>query len=633
MAFRAATALAAILLAVYSIFFRDLIDAAWLVSFLAAKHSDLLVRFLGPVSLRRMLEGALGMSILTLLFCQLLRLTGERGEASRWTGHGKVLLYPCRLSHSRLLPKKHSFSYSYLLVGVPVGFEGDAGGVISVKARSRLGFFSRLPMSPPEGWFNIDASDYLERGKPGLSLRGKLDEYLRCQGVRPETYPYAYLVTAARFLGYHFNPVSFWYLYNNDKRLTAMILEVNNTFDERHMYFLVENSLLTRQSVSTSCDGNVDQSKRSCQNEPHQQHSFQQTWAKDFYVSPFNSREGSYTVTASNPLNTRCIEDTAGPINITITLLSSRGYHKMVAILSPAGNPLDPCAMTTAQKICFLARWWHVGFLTYPRILKQAAALFFLHRLRMWPRPEPLKGTLSRRATATERQLEAVFRRYLRHLVEQQSSSSSSSSAAAAATVRVKYTAAAGLLSSDDDVQVFASPAARGKKGAEKRGVDLAAPVSHELEFMVLSPVFYTRFTRYPRNGLDAFLHEFDEARTIWLSRPKLLRCLLTSKERKSSSSFSVVVSGNKSAVFWERLFFKAISHLRPGKVVGASDMDRYVMEYESETERKRYLRCVLRVMIADRIAFGSVGMLEVLGVAVPICLAWWLSKAVLSGA
>lgn len=251
----------------------------------------------------------------------------------------------------------------------------------------------------------------------------------------------------------------------------------------------------------------------------------------------------------------------------------------MVAILSSAGNPLDPCAMTTVQKICFLARWWHIGFLTYPRILKQASALFFLHRLRVRPRPEPLKGTLSRQATATERQLEAVFRRYLRHLVEQQSSSSSSA-AAGAATVRVKYTAAPGLLSSDDDVQLFVSPAARGKKGAEKRGVDSTAPVSHKLEFTVLSPVFYTRFVRYPGNDLDAFLHEFDEARTIWLSCPKLLRCLLASKERKPSSSFSVIVSGNNSAVFWESVFYKSVSHLRPGKAVWVSDMDRYVMEH-----------------------------------------------------
>jgi Protein of unknown function (DUF1365) len=45
-------------------------------------------------------------------------------------------------------------------------------------------------------------------------------------------------MTAPKFLGYSFNPVSLWYLYSADRKLSAMILEVNNTFDERHMYFL-----------------------------------------------------------------------------------------------------------------------------------------------------------------------------------------------------------------------------------------------------------------------------------------------------------------------------------------------------------------------------------------------------------
>ena len=51
-----------------------------------------------------------------------------------------------------------------------------------------------------------------------------------------------YLVTAPRFLGYAFNPVSFWYLYSEKMNLKAMILEVNNTFDERRLYLLRQTS-------------------------------------------------------------------------------------------------------------------------------------------------------------------------------------------------------------------------------------------------------------------------------------------------------------------------------------------------------------------------------------------------------
>ncbi|KAL2148320.1 hypothetical protein VTH82DRAFT_2240 [Thermothelomyces myriococcoides] len=307
--------------------------------------------------------------------------------------------------------------------------------MVSVQAKVRPGRLSWFLAGFKEGWFTIDAEDYLERGKPELTLREKLDRYLFNQGVCPKTYPYAYLITAGRFLGYHFNPVSFWYLYDSGKRLAAMILEVNNTFDERRMYFLTEDKVSERQSDACSahsCGG--QQGKRASRNITSGR-TFRQIWPKDFHVSPFNSREGSYTLTASDPLAGINRQGKMAPISITITLLSPNGHPKMVATLSSTGDPLEPCTMSIKQKACFLARWWPVGFLTYPRILWQAAALFFRRRLRVWFRPEPLKGTLSRRATGTERQLEAVFRRYLQHLVEQ-----------AQVAVEVKYTAAAGIL-------------------------------------------------------------------------------------------------------------------------------------------------------------------------------------------
>lgn len=47
-----------------------------------------------------------------------------------------------------------------------------------------------------------------------------------------------YLAATTEFLGYHFNPASFWYVCNADRDMVAMILEVNNTFGERRIYFL-----------------------------------------------------------------------------------------------------------------------------------------------------------------------------------------------------------------------------------------------------------------------------------------------------------------------------------------------------------------------------------------------------------
>jgi DUF1365 family protein len=48
------------------------------------------------------------------------------------------------------------------------------------------------------------------------------------------------LLTQPSFLGYNFNPVSFWLLLQGEA-LHAVIAEVNNTFGQRHSYFCARN--------------------------------------------------------------------------------------------------------------------------------------------------------------------------------------------------------------------------------------------------------------------------------------------------------------------------------------------------------------------------------------------------------
>ena len=50
------------------------------------------------------------------------------------------------------------------------------------------------------------------------------------------------LLTQPRFLGYWFNPVSFWMVIEGDA-LRAVIAEVNNTFGQRHSYLLAQPDL------------------------------------------------------------------------------------------------------------------------------------------------------------------------------------------------------------------------------------------------------------------------------------------------------------------------------------------------------------------------------------------------------
>ena len=89
----------------------------------------------------------------------------------------RPLVFPCRTTHTRLFPKKHSFSYSYLFVGIPVGWRGSVGSFFSADLKS-------LSLKDPrqkQGWLSVESADYLNRGDDVHGFQGKLDSYLRSQ--------------------------------------------------------------------------------------------------------------------------------------------------------------------------------------------------------------------------------------------------------------------------------------------------------------------------------------------------------------------------------------------------------------------------------------------------------------------
>lgn len=91
----------------------------------------------------------------------------------------KPLLFPCRTSHTRLFPKKHSFSYSYLCVGIPIGWQGSLNSFLSVDFKGHL--IGKAYQQWWPSWFSINSSDYLNRGSHAAGLKGKLDDYLESQ--------------------------------------------------------------------------------------------------------------------------------------------------------------------------------------------------------------------------------------------------------------------------------------------------------------------------------------------------------------------------------------------------------------------------------------------------------------------
>lgn len=116
--------------------------------------------------------------------------------------------------------------------------------------------------------FSFRAADHGPRtGAPLLPwIRARLNEAGLSQVCNGEVV----LQTMPRILGYVFNPVSFWFCYDGEKRLRAVLAEVNNTFGEHHNYLLHHSDLraIERDDVLKA--------------------------RKIFHVSPFFDCEGEY---------------------------------------------------------------------------------------------------------------------------------------------------------------------------------------------------------------------------------------------------------------------------------------------------------------------------------------------------
>jgi DUF1365 family protein len=395
------------------------------------------------------------------------------------------LLIRSRTTHSRMFPKKHSFSYSYLYVGIPIGIKGRIGNVLSVD-------------SPSPAWFDIRSADYLDRSTSQQTLGEKLKQYLHTQGVDERDYEFAYLVTAPRFLGYSFNPVSFWYLYDEDTKLKYMVLEVNNTFDERRMYLLKAG-----RGAAALDDFDVGETKGD--QSSTKTVVFTNSWSKDFHVSPFNSRNGSYSLRAVDPLAS--LERTGRvQIDNTIVLKSSENHPKIIARVFSTDAPLEPTTITALQLSRFIATWWWVGLATLPRILWEAQKLFFRRKLEIFYRPEVTSSSIGRPYTDEEWDLEEFFRAFLIHTVE-----------TSREPLRVIYEPAhnahreivlysptySSSLSSSSSSSSPSNNKSRHNNNANNNQPkpSHAHVLDHTLTIKILTPAFYTRLLHHPSIG------------------------------------------------------------------------------------------------------------------------------------
>ena len=140
--------------------------------------------------------------------------------------------------HTRVAPVRHAFAYPTYFLMLPLrALQATGGGALAVNRFAPLSFYDR------------DHGD--GRGPDRGGALAWVQEMLNSQGIPTQpTSPSTHVADAdaadgeiwlhcyPRVLGHTFKPVSFWYCQRADGSLRAIVVEVNNTFGERHCYLL-----------------------------------------------------------------------------------------------------------------------------------------------------------------------------------------------------------------------------------------------------------------------------------------------------------------------------------------------------------------------------------------------------------
>lgn len=156
----------------------------------------------------------------------------------------KPHIFNANVMHKRFFPKENSFKYSVYYLALPLPTQDLKKTFLRFDPKD-LGF--------------RDGSD------PGTFAEKVLATYGFDKEIRD-----IILFTIPKVFGYVFAPVSFYFCFDNNKELLAVIVEVHNTFGEQHTYLCAHpdhSSINKTQWLEAE---------------------------KVFHVSPFLPRDGTY---------------------------------------------------------------------------------------------------------------------------------------------------------------------------------------------------------------------------------------------------------------------------------------------------------------------------------------------------
>ncbi|EWC46380.1 hypothetical protein DRE_04323 [Drechslerella stenobrocha 248] len=288
--------------------------------------------------------------------------------------------------HLRLSPNKFYFHYPILYVGFSAKFTGSIGSFFSVKPSA-----DEVESDPRRWWFtffSVDPANFMSKRH---GFEEKVRRFLRLQGVDDAGYPHIYVVTAPSFIRWAFNPVTYYYVYDEAFELAYTILEVSSTFHESHAYLLPRSGpgvVSTRDNYLYSC-----------------------RFEKNFHISPFNKRAGAYKVDIVDPVQERRFD-------IKVTLLNEEGKRRMVVHTRSMEEPLEMLDAKWKDVIRMVLGWALCGFMVVLRTLWQCGRIFRMSNTEINERPEPLTTSKARAPSGAELKSQRVFLQYLQKCID-----------------------------------------------------------------------------------------------------------------------------------------------------------------------------------------------------------------------
>ena len=168
-------------------------------------------------------------------------------------------IYNGSVIHKRFKPKVHFFKYKVLSLFI------DLSELEELNKNLKFFSFNKFNL------ISLHEKDHGERD--GSSLLDWVKLNLRNNNISTENIKIK-LLCYPRILGYVFNPLSIFFIYNKDEKLISILYEVKNTFGEQHTYvFKVESE---NKLIQNNC-------------------------SKKFHVSPFIEMNCNYFFRILNP--------------------------------------------------------------------------------------------------------------------------------------------------------------------------------------------------------------------------------------------------------------------------------------------------------------------------------------------